>query len=270
MTSMSDWFTRGWTLQELLAPPSVVFCTRDWEIIGTKERLILEISAATQIPPHYVLSPTTHDGGQNGWQYDHTASVAENMNWASRRRTTRAEDSVYCLLGLFGVSMPLLYGEGAQNAFGRLQLEILSKSDDETIFAWTAPATAGRRSSMLAPSPAAFGHYLPLRDLTGNLTVHDFEERAPYAITNKGLRFSATAKRAVKSAGALLPEGTFAVPLNCYYRASGRRYIILLLSLSEVGGTQIRIRPDAGPEDLDELMRACQWEDVGLMEFYVR
>ena len=166
--------------------------------------------------------------------------------------------------------MPLLYGEGAQSAFGRLQLEVLSKSDDETIFAWTAPITAGHLSSMLAPSPIAFAQYYPLSDVTGNLTIHDIEERAPYAMTNKGLRFSAIAKRVVQSKGVILPVDTFAVSLNCYNRASRRRFVVLLLNLSDVGGTHIRIRRDAGPEALDELMRLCQWEDAGLKVFHVR
>jgi hypothetical protein len=63
-------------------------------------------------------------------------SIATKMSWASKREATRAEDMAYSLLGLFGVHMPLLYGEGAHRAFRRLQLEIIKKSDDESIFAW--------------------------------------------------------------------------------------------------------------------------------------
>jgi hypothetical protein len=56
------------------------------------------------------------------------------MSWASKRETTRVEDTAYCLMGLFGVNMLPLYGEG-RKAFMRLQLEILRMSDDESIFA---------------------------------------------------------------------------------------------------------------------------------------
>jgi hypothetical protein len=65
------------------------------------------------------------------------ASVAQIMLWASTRETTRMEDQAYCLMGLFGVNIPLLYGEG-EGAFMRLQLEIIQKSNDESIFAWSS------------------------------------------------------------------------------------------------------------------------------------
>ena len=89
-------------------------------------------------------------------------------------------------------------------------------------------------------------------------------------MTNKGLRFAAVAKRVLECEGGTLPEGTFAVALNCYYRASRRRHIILLLSVSEASGSYIRIRSEAGPEAIDEMLHSRQWDDVGLMEFYVR
>ncbi|KAJ4355566.1 uncharacterized protein N0V89_003584 [Didymosphaeria variabile] len=70
-----------------------------------------------------------------------SVSVAERMRWASKRETTRTEDIAYCLLGIFDVNMPLLYGEG-EKAFTRLQEEIMKNSDDQTIFAWV-PSSAG-------------------------------------------------------------------------------------------------------------------------------
>ena len=63
-------------------------------------------------------------------------SVAQKMSWAARRETTRSVDTAYCMMGLFGVNMPLLYGEGGPNAFKRLLLEIMKKSNDYSVFAW--------------------------------------------------------------------------------------------------------------------------------------
>ena len=83
-------------------------------------------------------------------------SVAQRMNWASSRHTTRQEDEAYCLLGLFGINMPLLYGEG-RKAFRRLQEEIIRTSVDQSIFAWELPNDAYTRWDLLAPSPSYFG-----------------------------------------------------------------------------------------------------------------
>ena len=97
----SRWFTRGWRLQERIAPESAVFFNKDWVEIGTKSSLANEISTITRIPASILT-------GQNNEQY----SVAQVMSWAAGRITTRIEDSGYSLLGLFGVNMPMIYGEG--------------------------------------------------------------------------------------------------------------------------------------------------------------
>lgn len=109
----SKWFTRGWTLQELLAPRILSFCSSDWKILGTKKDLQKAISIITGIR-HMYLQPS-------GPEAIRGASIAEIMSWASARVTQRTEDIAYCLLGLFGVNMPLLYGE-RHKAFLRLQL----------------------------------------------------------------------------------------------------------------------------------------------------
>jgi hypothetical protein len=108
----SRWFTRGWTLQELLAPVSLRFYFSNWKPGPTKKDLSHDLQFATGIS----LSVLTTGNFS-------TSPVAERMNWASRRVTTRIEDIAYCLLGLFEVNMPLLYGEGekAFKAFQRLQ-----------------------------------------------------------------------------------------------------------------------------------------------------
>lgn len=123
----SRYWTRGWTLQELLAPEQhVVFYDHSWTPIGVLEDLIDIISEITHIP----LQVLTHAHSV------HNCSVAQRFSWAANRRTTRSEDIAYSLMGLFNVNMPLLYGEG-EKAFVRLQEEILKDSSDQTIFCWT-------------------------------------------------------------------------------------------------------------------------------------
>lgn len=80
------------------------------------------------------------------------ASIAQRMSWAARRRTSRLEDEAYCLMGIFGINMPLLYGEG-ENAFIRLQHEIMRVSNDHSLFAWKS---ADARGGVLATCAAAF------------------------------------------------------------------------------------------------------------------
>lgn len=117
----SAWFTRGWTLQELLAPRQLRFYSADWTFIGTKGSMVEAIAAAIKISPHHLSQPKS-------------ACVAVKFSWIPERKTSRVEDLAYCMLGLVGVNMPLLYGEG-EKAFMRLQLGIIKKTHDESIFA---------------------------------------------------------------------------------------------------------------------------------------
>ena len=121
----SRWFTRGWTLQELLAPPNVDFRNVSWGSIGPLHKLVLTVSDITGVGFEVLL------GGRS---LEHCC-VAEKFSWASFRATSRIEDQAYCLLGLFGVNMPLLYGE-RQNAFKRLQEELIKTTSDTSILAW--------------------------------------------------------------------------------------------------------------------------------------
>ena len=168
----SRWFTRGWTLQELLAPDFVTFYNRDWQEIGTKRSLSGLIISITGVR-YEILTGLTPISD---------ASIAERMSWASRRLTSRIEDVAYCLLGIFGVHIPPLYGEG-KNAFLRLQQEIMRNTDDETIFAWTAAPgdDSDLQGGLLASSPAAFRH-------SGTVRMSNFDQnRPPIQMTNKGL-----------------------------------------------------------------------------------
>jgi Heterokaryon incompatibility protein (HET) len=108
----SRWFTRGWTLQELIAPASVEFFSQEEERLGNKNTLEQQIHEVTGIP-------ITALRGAPLSQF----SVDERMRGAAKRDTKRKEDKAYCLLGIFNVFIPLIYGEGG-NAFIRLKEEI--------------------------------------------------------------------------------------------------------------------------------------------------
>ncbi|KAH8901249.1 hypothetical protein GQ53DRAFT_775862 [Thozetella sp. PMI_491] len=142
----SRWFTRGWTLQELLAPQRSVFFSQDWAKFGSRSSSLLNpISSITGIDVRFLSGTSLMN-----------ASVSEKMSWLSRRVTTRVEDIAYCALGIFDINMPLLYGEGMK-AFIRLQEEIIKVSNDHTLFCWTWTNSIPRDwVSMLAPSPEAF------------------------------------------------------------------------------------------------------------------
>ena len=171
---VSRWFTRGWTLQELLAPRLVIFHDRDWIQFGSKSSLEAEVSAATGIGIDHLREPRE-------------ASAAQKLCWASRRATTRIEDEAYCLLGLFDVNIPLIYGEG-RKAFRRLQEEIISSYNDHSIFAWDdEPAPnlivhGNSTSSMLADSPGRFVH-------SGSIIQcgRDSSFRRPCSFVNRGV-----------------------------------------------------------------------------------
>jgi hypothetical protein len=124
----SLWFTRGWTLQELIAPDDVWFYSREWQFLGLRSTLASRITSITSI------SETILCHKSQGRINDFT--VAARLSWAARRVCTRAEDRSYSLLGLFGVNIPTIYGEGEQAAFFRLQSEIFKAIPDRSIFAW--------------------------------------------------------------------------------------------------------------------------------------
>jgi hypothetical protein len=188
----SRWFTRGWTLQELLAPIRVTFYDLEWVEIGTKMSLRKLISSITGIRFLFTTEK---------------ASIAQKMSWASDRVTTRIEDQAYCLMGLFGVNMPPLYGEGSK-AFQRLQLELLKITDDESVFAWRYDRTSWPNDrqnyapGLLADSPAAFRQ-------SGDIIQSAFDkDRPPFLMTNKGIRMEVLVNpRSL--------EMSLIVPLNC-------------------------------------------------------
>jgi hypothetical protein len=114
----SQWWKRGWTLQELLAPDTVEFYDCEWAKIGVKHDLLDAILDITGITVQYLCQFLRHDYFGLGL---FGPSIAEIMSWMSHRSTLKPEDVAYCLMGLFDVNMPLLYGEGGDKAFVRLQ-----------------------------------------------------------------------------------------------------------------------------------------------------
>lgn len=129
------WFTRGWCLQELLAPRCLRFYEAMWRGIGERDILSPLIARITGVLETVLVSSTESD------TYDFpVASLATRISWMARRRTTRVEDMPYSLLGIFDINMPMLYGE-SRRAFYRQREEVIRKYNDLSIFAWTGPAT---------------------------------------------------------------------------------------------------------------------------------
>lgn len=135
----AKWFTRGWTLQELLAPPYLVFVDTSWRRIGTRESWADEIKQASRIEARHLtnFNPTDFI----------SCSIAMRFSWASSRLTTVEEDETYSLLGLFGISLPLIYGEGRRQAFDRLQRKLITIYNDDSIFAWKIAQSKSMRSA---------------------------------------------------------------------------------------------------------------------------
>ena len=183
----SIWFTRGWTLQELLAPEHVVFYDQQWVFLGTKQTLSQLLTLRTNIDMAIL----------NGEPLSRR-SIAQRMSWASERETTRAEDTAYCLMGIFDVNMPMLYGE-KEKAFLRLQEEIIKRSDDHTIFAW--PIQRHGQPGLLADSPEAFANCQNIRTMTSR------RGRSPYSLTNRGL--------SIKLMATNFTTDTYLVRLDC-------------------------------------------------------
>ena len=135
----SQWFTRGWTLQELIAPRFFLFLSRNWEVMGSRSDFAVLLEIKFGIPAALLKYEVSH----------RMYSIAQRMSWFRERKTTRPEDEAYCLLGLFDIYMPTLYGEGS-HAFRRLQEEIMKQSADTTLFAFQASCP------LFASSPSKF------------------------------------------------------------------------------------------------------------------
>lgn len=204
-------FKRGWTLQVLIAPSQVEFYDMDWKRRGSKQTWAEEISKFAKIPA------TVLRGERSLSQ----VPVAQRMSWAANRKTTECEDMAYCLLGLFDVNMPLLYGEG-QKSFRRLQEEIIKSVLDLSLFAWRLPGQLPQ-----TPNTSKDGYGENDRVICGVLAVkpadfgecHDIEHNSDhvpedYAITNIGVRTSIQLLT-VSSGYEDGPAQQYVLPLRC-------------------------------------------------------
>lgn len=118
----SRWFTRGWTLQELLAPASLTFYSRDGQRLGDKRSLEGIIHDVTRIP-------------RSAFQGSEPLSVFgidERFGWARNRQTKREEDKAYCIYGIVGITLPSNYGEGRESALMGLRKAIRRKGNQAT------------------------------------------------------------------------------------------------------------------------------------------
>lgn len=174
-------------VEELIAPKVVEFYDVNWGKIGTKDTLCKEIALITQIDPDILRGADPRK-----------RSIAERMSWAASRATTRLEDVAYCLMGLFDVNMPMLYGEGTR-AFIRLQEEIIARTEDYTIFAWTADPLNNMPRGLFASFPADFklsgrsftapeGVQRPKHTDAGSRYIRaDNQHEQPPTLTSRGL-----------------------------------------------------------------------------------
>ncbi|KAK4234253.1 vegetative incompatibility protein HET-E-1 [Achaetomium macrosporum] len=251
----SRWFTRGWTLQELLAPRKVVFYAKGWRLLGTKSSLVKMIEKITRVDELTLLEP----------RLIHSASVAQRMAWAANRTTTRPEDMAYSLLGIFGVNTPIIYGEG-ENAFLRLQEEIIRRSDDHSIFAW---GTLGQDDGTHLPHNQRHHNTdldeLDYDELTGTAGVlarspRDFagmehvvnappsttQATSDYSMTNKGLHIELplipVKQHASTSAINLSPNNHYLAILNCHPESEPTTRLALLLTETSTPNVLLRVR----------------------------
>ena len=184
-----EWFSRGWTLQEMIAPNDVRFFNKDWQPMGDKKIHARTLAGITGVSERVLAEGFASN----------RPCIAQIMSWAANRTTTRVEDRAYSLLGLLDVNMPMLYGEG-KKAFHRLQVEIIRMSDDQSIFAWNFSGENGRAGSILADDPKFFydcsrmelmspdEFYEWLKsELPEDLHLVDKDRFGVYPITNRGI-----------------------------------------------------------------------------------
>jgi hypothetical protein len=206
------WFTRGWTLQELIAPPTVEFFDGNWIYFGNRNELADLLTSLTRIDKRIFEGPGTTHQERDIVSILSKMSIAKKMSWAQNRQTAKTEDIAYSLLGIFGVNMAMTYGE-EHMAFIRLQKEILAQYNDLSIFAWTANPTGNNGKvpefrGILAHSPAEFanaGSFEPSRNAIAN---------PDFTLTNNGLKISAQVRN--------IPNSKYLfLSLNCYDKSEG-------------------------------------------------
>lgn len=217
--SESKWFTRGWTLQELIARAQVYFYDKSWSFNGTKQGLSQQISLITGFGREVLLASKGHLE-----DILDKLPVARKMSWAAKRETTRVDDTAYCLLGIFGVNLPLLYGEG-DRAFMRLQEEVVKTKNDLSLLAWklsedAKSTNADRYCGSFAQHPRNF-------QASGELSLmNDIKFTPDFTITNKGLKILTRLHYDYR-------KHLHFLELNCYNNA--KPYMMLSIFLAHQG-----------------------------------
>ena len=220
-----EWFSRGWTLQEMIAPRDLQFFNKDWHPIGDKRTLSPILEDITRVP---------QDVLQEGL-LSNRPCVAQIVSWAADRTTTRVEDRAYSLMGLLDVNMPMLYGEG-KKAFHRLQLEIIRTSNDHSVFAWGCNEIHLRAGSILADDPSFFQDCAKMELMNQDEFLESLKERIPeedlpsieddrlgtFPITNRGIQIWLFLRPRVGC------DSVFQVLLPCRSRPSGPPVAIIL------------------------------------------
>ncbi|KAI0095561.1 heterokaryon incompatibility protein-domain-containing protein [Nemania sp. FL0031] len=231
----SRWFTRGWTLQELIAPKEVHFYAQNWEYLGSKlssQSVRSSLSKITGVDARVLESIVDPKD----------TSIATRMKWASHRQTTRPEDVSYCLIGLFNVNMPLLYGEGKGKAFVRLQEEILKGSNDHSIYIWRQSNLSANEilSGLLAESPGYFSEVENYKPMPPSI----LKSSNTWNMTNQGLQLSLFLQQCFDEGGLQIKDEYHAV-LECTIRRKDEVYYRSpAIRVKRVYGDQFaRIRP---------------------------
>ncbi|KIW05228.1 uncharacterized protein PV09_03766 [Verruconis gallopava] len=201
----SKWFTRGWTLQELIAPKNLFFYSSSWRFLGEKRIVARELAEITRIPPHVLKNGDVA-----------SCSIAQRISWAATRQTTRTEDIAYCLLGILEINMPLLYGEGGK-AFIRLQEEIIRNSTDQSILAWefedNLDDPLSYLTGCLADSPKRFKN---CGSIVEKINHEDDARNLAFAVTNLGLNINLPIN--------IHPNGVISAALNCQRTGSDGKH----------------------------------------------
>jgi hypothetical protein len=262
------WFSRGWTLQEMLAPHCVVFFTARWETIGHKIYMrshfggniktcpCEERRTTSSLGPHIIPWLVKASGIPEKYlsgEHPSKASIAARMSWASHRTTTRTEDRAYSLLGLFDINMPLLYGEGSA-AFRRLQEEILRTSSDTSIFCMSDVDDG----ELMAVNPTEFSD-------CGGVSKGHIRSSEPYSLTNRGLRLCAAAQvyQPGRHSGSTLTSSVvYKIDLGCT-----KDNVSLAPMRNNPPKSSVAEYLYLEPEDMRETK--AKWVDIGEKVFFI-
>lgn len=178
----SKWFTRGWTLQELIAPVDVWFYDADWKPFWSRHGDYLAITSITSIDHRILQTQPTSDSL-------YQIPVAVRLSWAANRETTRIEDRAYSLLGLLDTHMPLIYGEGVK-ALDRLLETFIAKTVDHSILIWNRPEwPRGRKPSVenYGAGPKMLQSFAPLK--YPNLRLESPRCESSLVVSSSGMHF---------------------------------------------------------------------------------